>query len=163
MRISREPTGINSLFLSRLAAVAVLAVGGGFSYWEEHFSNPQRLRAIHGEITRHRGLCSDPEKGVVFVRNGVVAYSGPDSYNFSLGLGETGEVIGSEGRGDAFDGVASLLPPREITNFLSRAEAATRDLCLNTPNPSPDNDTSPAQSSGSVALRFFENQGNTIG
>ena len=29
MRISREPTGINSLFLSRLAAVAVLAVGGG--------------------------------------------------------------------------------------------------------------------------------------
>ena len=29
MGISREPTGINSLFLSRLAAVAVLAVGGG--------------------------------------------------------------------------------------------------------------------------------------
>ena len=28
MGISREPTGIDSLFLSRLAAVAVLAVGG---------------------------------------------------------------------------------------------------------------------------------------
>ena len=156
MGISREPTGINSLFLSRLAAVAVLAVGGGFSYWEEHFSNPQRLRAIHGEITRHRGLCSDPEKGVVFVRNGVVAYSGLDSYNFSLGLGKTGEVIGSEGHGDAFDGVARLLPPREITNFLSRAEAATRVLCTNTPSPLPNSPLpSSPQDAGLVTLGFF--------
>lgn len=150
MGISREPTGINSLFLSRLAAVAVLAVGGGQYFkdprHEANVSNSQRLRGIHGEITRHGGLCSDPEKGVVFVRNGVVAYLGPDSYNFSLGLGKTGEVIGSEGHGDAFDGVASLLPPREIPEFLSRAEAATRDICLNTPNPSPDNDTSPHRS-----------------
>ena len=98
-------------------ACGALLVAVGFRCWEDRFSNPQRLRAISTEISRHGGLCSDPEKSVVFVRNGVVAYSGPDSYNFSLGLGETGEVIGSEGHGDAFDGVARLLPPREIPDF----------------------------------------------
>jgi hypothetical protein len=158
MKISRKQ-GIVAVAAAVLAVAVQCSQDRGH---EENVSNPQRLRDISTEIIRHGGRCSDPKKGVVFVRNGVVGYSGIDFYNFSLGLGETGEVIGSEGRGDAFDGVASLLPPREIPKFLSRAAAATQDLCPNTLSPSPNN-TRPVGPSGSVALGFFENQGNTIG
>ena len=51
MRISREPTGINSLFLSRLAAVAVLAVGG--AHMENHRHNEGIFDAISESIQRN--------------------------------------------------------------------------------------------------------------
>ena len=123
------------------------------------------MRAISTEISRHAGQCLDPEKGAVFVRDGVVGYSGMERQGFSFLLwSENGQVVGLQGHGNLFDGLGVMpVSSDEIPKFLSRAEAATRDLCPNTPNPSPDNDTSPAQLSGSVALRFFEQGGRIIG
>jgi hypothetical protein len=147
-----------------IAAGVALLAGGGFRYWEEHVSNPQRLRDIHGEITRHRGLCSDPEKGVVVATEGFVGYSGTDSYYFFLGLGENGEVVGLQGQGDPSDGLGGIvLSSREIPKFLSRAEAATSLFCPNTPNPSPNN-TSPSNRPTFLTWSFLgQGQGNTIG
>jgi hypothetical protein len=51
----------------------------------------------------------------------------------------------------------------EPSKLFSLMENAVGKLCPNTPNPSPNNNTSPAHSSGSVALGFFRPQGNTIG
>ena len=141
-------------------ACGALLVAVGFRFWEDRVSNPQRLRDISTEIIRHGGQCLDPEKGVVFLRDGVVDYSGIGSGDLSFRLwSQNGAVFGVQGQGDFSNGLGEIpLSPKEIPEFLSRAEAATRVLCTNTLSPSPNN-TRPVGPSGSVALGFFEQGG----
>lgn len=162
MRISRSQ-------LMAGVAGAVLVVGGGFRCLEEHVSNPQRLGDIYGEIGSYGGSCSDPEKGVVSVRDGVFSYlqaNNHEVYGFSLWRDETGRVVGVERRDSTNGGsrvsVEIELTPSDIPKFLSRAEAATSVLCPNTPNPSPNN-TSPSNGSTLLTWSLSGGQGNTIG
>jgi hypothetical protein len=80
-----------------------------------------------------------------------------------LGLGKKEEVVGLQGQGDLYDGLGGIvLSSTEIPKFLSRAEEATRALCPNTPNPSPNN-TFPSNRPTFLTWSFLGLQGNTIG
>ncbi len=151
-----------SQLMAGVAGVAaVLAVwGGGGQYFkdprhEENVSNSQRLRDIHGEITRHGGSCSDGDSFL----NGQSSVRYHDRMNkFSVGFDKTGTVVASQG--DA-KGPALLSPigSHDIPKVLSFMERAVYVLCPD----SPKNNTQPVQSSGSVALGFLQWQGNTNG
>ena len=160
MRISREPTAINRSFLGPFAAIAtvVLVQCSQDPRHEENVSNLQHLRDISTKISRHGGSCSDPEKGAVFVSEGVVGYSGIGSGDLSFRLwSQNGAVFGVKGQGDFSNGLGEIsLSPKEIPEFLSRAEAATRVLCTNTPSPLPNSPLpSSSQDAGLVTLGFF--------
>jgi hypothetical protein len=145
---------------------------GGGQYFkdprhEANVSNPQRVGNIWAKIHSHGGSCSNGNGFFTATTdiNGRSSVRYHDMMNkFSVGLDKTGTVVASHGDANVH-GLQSPIGSDDIPKVLSFMETAVGTLCLNTPtpNPSPDNDTSPAHSSGSVALGFFRPQGNTNG
>jgi hypothetical protein len=150
------------------AAAAVLAVGKPYFQdhgTEAHVSSLQRLSNISAKIMDHGGLCSNGDASLTATSNlynkNSVSYR--DRINkFFVDFDATGTVVASHGDANV-QGLPSPIESDDIPKVLSFMETAVGALCSNTPNPSLDNNTSPAQSSGSVALGFFERQGNTNG
>ena len=166
MGISRESTAINRSFLGPFAAITaivivVLVQCSQDRGHEENVSNPQRLRAIETKINTYGGSCSNGNGSLTATTDidGRSSVRYHDMMNkFSVGLDKTGTVVASQG--DA-KGPALLSPigSHDIPKVLSFMEMAVGALCPD----SPKNNTQPVQSSGSVALGFFEQGGRING
>ncbi len=160
------------------AAAAVLAVGGGV--WLLHNRNKaleQRFNTI-AETIKEKGKnnwsgnyhsCSNSDSDSLIQTNGHYIRL---SSNFT-GIRSDNSVSATKERRPI---VKIFFPIRTSETFnahdsgavgasevLSFLEDNANKLCSNTPNPSPNNNRSPVQLSGSVALRFFEQGGRIIG